>query len=1142
MQVIGRCHESNEVCVPIEKYCDREADCPSASDEADCSCEEWNMISCKISGDFLYLCIYKEWRVRSDGTCEEMAETTDVEYDYSAQNIFGNCTTISEKGRDEPPCINSSSQHSCRTISYPLKWGVKIICILKDLEGGNEHVFIENVQKQGYHFENKKIVGNVGVSSLRGYRILIDSNLMYQMPFLIFVNLTIEDSAFHVRGEDLIFNSCILRNVLIRETLNSSEFIYVSITFENSTFICEGNKAAISLSEKTILKLRIFQGEINGCHINLSVRDLIFEVSESKIAHSSIEIEIVSVIRTLTVITFKKTNFNSSSLTYISQSYRSPLFDHYLRVEITDCSFERSYVYVQSGTSSILINNTCFRRGFKKGNGGALAIQTQYKKIKMFICQSHFEQNVAETGSAPKGFIGHGGALFLGYSGFAEGTIDLQIENCTFKNNFAVGIGASLYIGYGVKLYAFKCLFIYDMNTQYADFKAILYSLGKIERFQGDIIIRNAESKFYNGNYKILETEEAKTIEVSVQCPNWYVHNADFTETTTLSWFSVIKVIKELRYKCSPCSDGYYTISSNTQQFAYHNEKLTFGEQPEINSSRQDVKFKACIQCPYGATCPGNNIVPRQNYWGYWYEGELAFQACPAGYCCSGNDKAPCDRFNTCAGNRTGALCGACQEGFSISLLLGKCTPNIECQGNRWFWFLAVFMTMIYALWYTFKDDIFGFIFITLKFLGSPCGRKVKSKQIQPKSLPNNSVKEVDAQFMKDTKGSVDFEEDHTDKGYFGIVTYFVQMSSTMAIHIEFSEIDDSESFLDKVTENVGKFLGIQFSELSFDACPIVGLTTAGKNAFKFTFLLSIHVSWFILLKCGDILMYISEKRHTTSTDNIRKIFKLKMLRGFIEIMKYTYCGFCEIIFMSLVCVELGSDYVWWYDATNSCLENWQLLMVILGLIYAGPFPLALLTSMKMLKAQHISAWQFIICCLCQPIVLYHTIKYRRSSKKEASLSDELITDETRAIISVLQGPYREDAKSMTLYWEAMMSLRRLLITVMALIGTASIRMMFITGLCILFAMQHIYTGPFKAKQSNHVETLSLFLLSLVAVINLSKAILSDSGVIPTGPSVAFFKGLEFTEKVLLVILITYIMFIEIKENKKGQKTTHAKG
>ncbi len=220
---------------------------------------------------------------------------------------------------------------------------------------------------------------------------------------------------------------------------------------------------------------------------------------------------------------------------------------------------------------------------------------------------------------------------------------------------------------------------------------------------------------------------------------------------------------------------------------------------------------------------------------------------------------------------------------------------------------------------------MFGFGLNLLNMLGRPCKRKMKPRIIQIKSFSEKTVEE--SQSKKSPKvqkqNSVSIEDENADKGYFGIVTFFVQMSAAMTIHIEFSEIDNTKSFQATITENMGKFLGIRFSELSIDACPLKGLTTAGKNGFKFVFLLGIYVSWFVLLICGDIIMHFLENRKiSTESKNIKKSFKITMVQGLVEIVKYTYSGFCEIIFMSLVCVKLGSDYVWWYDATNVCLEN----------------------------------------------------------------------------------------------------------------------------------------------------------------------------------------------------------------------------
>ena len=63
-------------------------------------------------------------------------------------------------------------------------------------------------------------------------------------------------------------------------------------------------------------------------------------------------------------------------------------------------------------------------------------------------------------------------------------------------------------------------------------------------------------------------------------------------------------------------------------------------------------------------------------------------------------------KYNFCAGNRTGDLCGKRVDGFSVAILSGKCVPDTTCGGNLWFWALAFIGTLVYSIWYTFKDDV----------------------------------------------------------------------------------------------------------------------------------------------------------------------------------------------------------------------------------------------------------------------------------------------------------------------------------------------------------------------------------------------------------------------------------------------------
>ncbi len=57
--IIKKCVEDINMCVPADKYCNGIADCPAGSDEADCSCEDWNMLTCGI-GNTSFCCL-QEW-------------------------------------------------------------------------------------------------------------------------------------------------------------------------------------------------------------------------------------------------------------------------------------------------------------------------------------------------------------------------------------------------------------------------------------------------------------------------------------------------------------------------------------------------------------------------------------------------------------------------------------------------------------------------------------------------------------------------------------------------------------------------------------------------------------------------------------------------------------------------------------------------------------------------------------------------------------------------------------------------------------------------------------------------------------------------------------------------------------------------
>lgn len=65
------------------------------------------------------------------------------------------------------------------------------------------------------------------------------------------------------------------------------------------------------------------------------------------------------------------------------------------------------------------------------------------------------------------------------------------------------------------------------------------------------------------------------------------------------------------------------------------------------------------------------------------------------------------------------------------------------------------------------------------------------------------------------------------------------------------------------------------------------------------------------------------------------------------------------------------------------------------------------------------------------------------------------------------------------------------------------------------------------------MESLSLTFLTVSAIMNLLKALQTDSGEIATGPSVRLFKQIELAEKMFVVVLIIMIVSIEIHNARR---------
>ncbi len=557
---------------------------------------------------------------------------------------------------------------------------------------------------------------------------------------------------------------------------------------------------------------------------------------------------------------------------------------------------------------------------------------------------------------------------------------------------------------------------------------------------------------------------------------------------------------KEIFASCTSCPAPLYVPSDGSFTVSYSSNKdnhIMLAQVSNINSSGLE-----CTECPPGAECPGTDLTSKTNFWGYLTETGVEFQQCPAEYCC---EEAPCSGYNKCSRNRAGTLCGACQEGYSLSMLSNNCIQNTKCH-DHWPWVLTILAMVIYMLWYTFKNDVFA--------------------------IPGLIAKKVCR------KSSADDDVNYIDKGYFGIMIYFLQATTIMRLSIS-QEIRTINAVFSQLEAYIALGLNIEISFFSEEVCSIPDLTTTDKNMYKFLFLFGIYCTWCFFFVGFDLTKCIFGKERV---DRFHQ-FKIKLVLGLVEIVKYTYLGFTSIVFYSLTCVSIteseslfGESFersVWFYDGSVECFGTWQKAMILFGVLYGLPYPLMLYLGMKLIEKGKISRKSFFVgvffplfSLIFWSILACKDWKVGHGRDADPTSTCVNADDMEQAIYEGFKGGYR-DSKGGTQYWECVMMLRRLLLSATALIPNSVIQLSVCLTLCIVFLIHHTLVKPFRHHVSNKAETLSLCLLCGTAGINLIKSILLFLGENPQGDLVGIMMNLTLLESMFILFLLAFILFFE---------------
>ena len=651
------------------------------------------------------------------------------------------------------------------------------------------------------------------------------------------------------------------------------------------------------------------------------------------------------------------------------------------------------------------------------------------KEFHSWVYKSHvlFEDTTFERNA---GYAG--GAVYL-----TNGTATFR--NCHFIDNFAATQGGHIYTVPGS-----ASLIIQDSVFRQTRNKLPLLKVNYTEpsfvysESSGALKLYNTsmDATPYGGTSPLMLVRNGRQIDVgnanltTFICPvGSQMEIVNFTNQVTarVNNTATCKIeVTTLQFSCSACTGYFYSL----QRGRAIGSQLASGFQ--------------CLPCPFGANC-SQNIHAKPNFWGFKEIVDpptLKFTMCPLGYCSSQETVFP--EYNGCQGNRSGELCGQCNESFTATLYSTNCRPSHECR-DYWFWPVALVFVSLMALYFTFKPPVVSWM----------------TRQIL---------------WFKHHEHT---SEDNTfDKGYLKVIFYFYQAANLLLVFNSSQHIFESKL--------IEPLVGLFSFQPKFSSggliCPFPGLTVVTKQLFSashvFGTLLMIGIFYILhwgIQNCRD--------QGVPSVD--------RYIGSLLQTMLLGYTTLASVSFNLLRCVPIGSEKRLFYDGNVVCFQWWQYVLIAFICMFFVPFVFTLLWGSFKLHNRTISMGEFLLACsLPLPYFLYWTFicLFCRPRNTCAGNEDSPSSQMSRSSVErVLYDSFKrpEDGGKLSLSWESVMIGRRLILIVLkAFVSDPMPRLLLMSFCCFLFLLHHALTQPFRDGIVNAVETISLLSLGLLAIVN----------------------------------------------------------
>ena len=863
--------------------------------------------------------------------------------------------------------------------------------------------------------------------------------------------------------------------------LFSSTTYNTIIRLHNSYFLKNSGHSKGIVYAELLGHFFVYSFNVSIKNVTFSENRLFSELMPSGVAHFEAES-----LKTKITVDFKHTYF-IKNLAGRGSSIFIGFFDFAMSrfVTLDNCIFRNNFgnfgAVFAAGVSTLTINDSVFLRNKNTdGAGGAFLIHANqissndHLKTRIHITRVLFQENIATVGSV-----------------LSVADAEVLFTNCTLLNNFALFHGGLIVSlgGGSTNLTIIHSVFMQTIRYKKISAKKFM-TTSFLRLFTSDtlaIVNTTFDKQTISDDPHILVPEASKVSidNTSVSsCP--LGHNIEKT-------YDTYKVgndssLTGLSIYCNECDYNFYSLQRGTAR-----------------GLNVDDGFQ-CLPCPRGADCV-STIKSKTNYWGYHVSlnpPKLAFTICPFGYCKSPPTNST--EYNSCQGKRSGVMCGMCSQGYTEALWSTYCTPVNDCH-DHWFWILFLVYVFFIAIILVFKPPFVTYCLDQIFwFKQNRRALHHRASLDEETSLGNDNVFLSSAQQHKQDKRQFSRFED--------IIFYFYQIAQLILSSSSLKEFFNSH-FRDPVLG----FFNFQpsFMKRGF-LCPFPGLTPETKLVFKITPVFGTLIAIFFIYAMHSFIC------------RTRGMICPAIAPYFQASIKTIFLGYATMatVSISLIrCVFVANSSRWFYNGNITCYQWWQYVSFTFIAIFVIPFIFVLTLASLKLHHGKITVRQFLLAIIFPlPFLMLWLLRFACSS----AVANVEVNQNINALKEMLLAPYRqpkEASKQGALYWQSVLIARRLiLILIFCIVPEPSIRLFCMTIVCVIVLCFHLKLRPFQNLLANNLESLSLFFLIILGLINLFKSVFVGSEQNIKGSLVTVLKVFQWLETVMLGLFPAVLLLL----------------